>query len=108
MSRTLRRNKQYLIDQVVGSYEERTRDTWWLNYLYPGLTTDQAYERSVARFTRDHHSGHYGVPRWYRQLHGSHKVRRREKAHLHHCLKEDALDTHLPDSRCRDSFFYFW
>ena len=108
MSRTLRRNKKHLIASSVGSREDNQRDCWWLMHRYPTLTFDQAYDRRRHRYTRDHHSGHFGVPRWYRRRHGSKKLRMREGHLLFLHDREDSWEAHSPDSRCRDAKWYWW
>lgn len=108
MSRTLRRNKKHLIDRWVGNRETNRADPWWLMYRYPTLTFDQAYERSRSRYTRDHSSGHFGVPRWFRRRHGAKVIRLREKSAIYIHLHDDSWDSHLPDSRCRNAKWFWW
>lgn len=108
MSRTTRRNKKHLINQFVGTREENLIDPWWRFNYDEGLTHEQMYERRVHWYTRDHRTGRFGVPRWYRQMHGVHLYRRLEKHKLHKHLREDSFDNHLPDPRIRDSMYYWW
>ena len=108
MSRTFRRKDYRLINRWVGSREEHTRDPQWLMYRYPTLTFDQAYARLVACYTRDHHKGHYGVPRWFRRLHGSKQLRLNESIKLHRHQWDDSWDNHVPESRCRNAKWYWW
>lgn len=56
----------------------------------------------------DHRSGLYGVPRWYRHEHGAWLIRRREKKKLQQHMKEDTWENHQPDSRFRDSKYFWW
>lgn len=57
---------------------------------------------------RDHRSGLIGVPRWYRHEHGAWVIRRREKHKLHLHLKNESWEEHLPESRFRDTMYYWW
>lgn len=106
MSRTLRRNKKHLINDHVGTFDEFRGYDWWLRRRYPGLTAEQAYERAVHRYTRDHHPGYFGVPRWYRRMHGSKAVRVRENQALRVHHRYDSWDAHIPESRYRSAGYY--
>lgn len=108
MSRTTRRNKKHLINSFVGTRDECLRDPWWRNGSYGSITPEQAYERRVHWYTRDHRSGRFGVPRWYRHEHGAHAMRRLENHRLRKHVREDTLEVHLPDSRMRNSAYYWW
>lgn len=108
MSRTFRRNKKTLIDRHVGTRDENLRDSWWILNRFPTCTAEKAYEKAVARYTRDHHSGHYGVPRWFRRQHGSKQIRLNENHKLHRYLLEDRLEAHAPENRVRDAKWYWW
>jgi len=108
MSRTTRRNKKHQIESFVGTREENLRDPWWrLGYRHD-LTPEQMYERRVHWYTRDHRSGRFGVPNWYRREHGVFRTRRRETINLHRHLRADSWDNHLPENRQRDSMYYWW
>lgn len=109
MSRTTRRNKKYLINAYLGTKSEFCDDPWTQAYAaQQGLTVLQHYQQRKARYTRDHRTGRFGVPRWYRHEHGAHAMRRLEKHRLHRALVTDSLDNHLPDQRMRNSAFYWW
>ena len=109
MSRTKRRQEKYRIEQYVA--EEESAKCGREPYVAPllrHLTTEQRLKYHRAWISRDHRSGLFGVPRWYRQLYGCDVVRREEKKKLHRCLRQDCWEDHLPDSRVRDSMFYWW
>ncbi len=111
MSRTIRRNKKHLIQSYCGNLDELRQEfahgcRWVKDSHILGI--DRAYQRKVARFTRDHRSGRFGIPRWYRQMHGVHLYRRLEKQKIHKHLREDSFDNHLPEPRIRDSMYYWW
>ena len=108
MSRTIRRNQKWLTNYYVGSREECVKDPHWVMHRYPTLTFEQAYAREKARLHRDHNPGHYGVPRWFRRLHGSKQIRLNEKAALHRCVRHDQYDVHAPDSKARNAAWYWW
>lgn len=108
MSRTTRRTQKHLIDRWVGSREANHADSWWVMYRYPTCTFEQAYDRCKARYTRDHHSGHYGVPRWYRRRCGSKELRLREQRALHRHWHQDSFDAYSPDNRCRGAGYYWF
>ena len=108
MSRTFRRNKKWQINHYIGSYEENAEDPWYTMYRYPTLTYDQAYDHMRARLTRDHHPGHYGVPRWFRRMHGSKHVRMKEKARLFRCWQRDEWDQHFSENRMRNAKWFWW
>lgn len=108
MSRTYRRNRQYLIDHWVGRPSEMEEASWWLMSLYPTLTLQQAYDRHRTRYRRDHASGHYGVPRHFRRLHGSKRLRTQEAIKLHRGMRSGEWDNHLPESRARNAAYYWF
>jgi hypothetical protein len=108
MSRTTRRNKQHLIDSYVGTRDECLRDPWWRGWYGQGVSPELAYDRLVARYTRDHRSGRFGVPNWYRREHGVFRTRRKEKIAIHQHLRTDSWDNHLPENRSRDHRYYWW
>jgi hypothetical protein len=109
MSRTLRRNKKHLILDHVGAPDKCKRDGWWMGHChYRDLPFEQAYARSVHRYTRDHHNGYYGIPRWYRRLHGSKDVRLRENQALHVHHHRDSWDAHIPETRYRSKGYHWF
>lgn len=108
MSRTTRRNKQHLINSYVGTREESLRDPWHRLWNNEHLTPEQKYERHVHWYIRDHRSGKFGIPRWYRHEFGAGLKRRRERAAIHRHTRDDSWDLHLPESRYRDSMYYWW
>lgn len=108
MARTTRRNKPHLISSYVGSFDEFLQDPWWLSKRYHGCTMEQAYAQYKARYTRDHRSGRYGVPHWFRRLHGSKDLRLCESHKLHCALRSENWESHLPDSRRRNAKWYWW
>lgn len=108
MSRTTRRNKQPLIDSFVGTRDENLKDPWWRNRSRDDLTPEEIYERRVHWFTRDHRSGMFGVPNWYRREHGVFRTRRRERLALHRHTRLDCWETHAPENRQRDSQYFWW
>lgn len=107
MSRTTRRNKKHLIDSFVGTREEALRDPWW-RYGKSDLSPEQVYERRVHWYTRDHRSGRWGVPNWYRREMGVFRTRRKEKLKIHQHLRDDSWDNHVPEGRTRDAKYYWW
>lgn len=48
------------------------------------------------------------VPRWYRQQHGAWPIRRLEKRKLFQHLRQGDWENHLPESRYRDSQYFWW
>lgn len=68
MSRTIRRNKPHLLAQTT---------------------------LPIYRYTRDWHSGKYGVPRWYRHLRYNDRMRRAERDEILRCLQRNEWDDHL-------------
>ena len=108
MSRTYRRNKKHLIRLCVGTREENLREPWVPMYRYPTLDFERAYERQKARFTRDHHSGKFGVPRWYRRQLGTKMLRLRETHRLLRCMRDDSWESHAAESRCRNAKWYWY
>ncbi|QVD49233.1 hypothetical protein LUCX_163 [Xanthomonas phage vB_XciM_LucasX] len=109
MSRTTRRNNPYLLDRYIGTRAEFCNDSWQIYKAEKkGLTLEKAYQQRLHWFSRDHRSGRFGVPAWYRRLHGAHLIRRHEAAKLHKHLREDSWEVHQPDSRFRDSMYYWW
>lgn len=108
MARTTRRNKKHLIQRHCGTREENVKDPWFVMWRYPTLTFEQAYARTRARLHRDHRSGRFGVPNWFRRQHGVFKVRHKEKHAIHRHLRDDSWDNHLPDNRVRGAGWYWW
>lgn len=108
MSRTLRRNKKHLIDDHVGTREANQRDDWWMRYRYPDLSFEQAYARAVHRYTGDRPKGRFGIPRWYRRMHGSKEVRVRENHALYLHRREDTWESHAPENRYRSTGYAWW
>lgn len=108
MSRTFRRTRPHEIRQRYGTRSEEAKEPWWIMCHYPTLTFEQAYERAVARYHRDHPSGHYGIPRAFRRLHGSKAVRLSEYRAIHRGLRRDEWDDHLPDNRFRGVAQYWY
>ena len=108
MSRTFRRNKKYLVRQVVGTWDDHVADQWWVRRRYQGLTLRQSYEKRVARYRRDHHSGHYGVPGWFVRMQFNRPLRREDRRELHRCLRNDEWDDHLPPRMFRAASWYWW
>lgn len=108
MARTFRRNKKYLILKVVGTIEQVYDDRAWFQWRYPDLSLELAYSRCKAHYTRDHHSGHHGVPRWFRRMHGSKALRLDEQCKLHRSIRRDEWDDHLPENRTRNASWYWW
>ena len=107
MSRTTRRNKKYFIDRYLGTREELERNAQYLIDRYPdGLTFEQAYERNRARYTRDRHSGIHGKPNYWRRVNGVWKIRQHEQQSLHHHLRTDSWEEHLPENRQRRGYWY--
>lgn len=103
MSRTYRRQQPHLRNANLGTRSDEARDPWWLMYRYPTLTFDQAYDRALARFHRDHHRGHFNAPRDFRRRWGSKLIRCRETQKLHRHLRRDEWDDHLSEHRARDA-----
>lgn len=108
MARTFRRNKKYLILKVVGTIEHTYDDRAWFQWRYPDLAPELAYSRCKARYTRDHHPGRHGVPRWFRRMHGSKALRLDEQCKLHRSLRRDEWDDHLPENRTRNASWDWW
>lgn len=120
MSRTLRRIKKHQVLQFCGTFEEFVQ--WELRYppiskyrkgstefdRHAQLDLHRKYVRKIVRYTRDHHSGHYGVPRWYRQMNGALPMRRRENGAIRRRIENNCWDDHLPESRCRSHRYYWW
>lgn len=105
MARTYRRNKKHLVLDHCGTFEETRDDRWWDD---AHLTPEQTYARRVARFTRDHPSGRFGVPHWYRRLHGSKRLRLLELIKLRRHLRDGEWEKHLPENRTRTAKWYWW
>lgn len=108
MSRTVRRNKKHLIHSFCGAPDTVQKDPWWVLMRYRDLTPEKAYARNVARYTRDHPSGRFNVPNWYRREHGVFRLRRREKQAIHRHMRADCWESHLPDNRMCESMYQFW
>lgn len=136
MSRTKRRTQKHLIAERFGNLSQFLQDNYYkapimsgrvkqwnmgfswnegffvangyVTRKYHGCMAVQVYQKKVAAFTGDTRSGLHGVPRWYRNLHGARPIRRNERAKLHRHLREDCWESHLPDSRFRNSKYYWW
>lgn len=137
MARTTRRNKRHLILDTLGDFSRFVNDVfywpeihayrtklWYIDLLGPlrgkfvcnaymeakfhGCTVKQVYDKRLAAQIGDTRSGLHGVPRWYRHEHGAHYNRRVEKHKLHTHQRRDEWDDHLPESRCRDTKYYWW
>ena len=109
MSRTYRRQQKFRINQHVK--EEESTHCGLEPYVVPRLrhlTDDERIKYHRAWISRDHRSGLFGVPRWYRRKYGTEVVRKKEKQELHRCLVQGDWDDHLPDNRVRDSMYYWW
>jgi len=108
MARTIRRKTKWLEHHYVGTREECLNDVMWWHSRYKSLTPEQAYERRIARLHRDHHQGHWNVPRDFRRTYGSKKVRTREAQKLHRHLRRDEWDDHLPINKGRSAAWYWF
>lgn len=106
MARTKRRNHSF--NREYGTYDDFCQDYSHWMWRYPCLNIEQIYERVRARYHRDHRAGMYGVPRWYRMLHGAHHTRRVEQQKLVLGLQRGEWEDHSPDARVRDSKHYWW
>lgn len=110
MSRTYRRkNESYLKDLYVGTKHEYINCPYNQNEAKrSGLTAEQAYAQRLAWFHGKSKPGAYSQPKWFRRKHGSHHSRRVEQLGLHHALRADQWDNHLPESRNRNTMFRNW
>lgn len=103
MSRTTRRNKKHLIHTHVGTPDD------FVGWKYRRLPPEIAYQRAVARFTRDRHSGIYNHPSWWVRLHYTRPSRRHAKTEIRRCLRQDCWDDHV-DQKLRGArtAYYWW
>lgn len=106
MSRTRRRNNRDIIRQHCGRREDIDR---WDRERWPGRDDDHVYARRINDFIRDHHSGIYGIPRWWRRQHWTQPLRRDGKRELYRCLQLGSWDDHLPTCLGGDlRHGYYW
>ena len=105
MSRTFRRNNKNQIRRYCG-LPEHIDD--WDRRRYGGNTVEETYKRRVHWFTRDHHSGMFSPPSWFVNLKFNRPQRRAERAKLFHHLQTGEWDNHLPDSRTRGAYRYWF
>lgn len=110
MSRTIRRKQSYLTRSYLGPKDDYfyPHPIYWTLEGSPDLTPQQNYDRQCARFHRDHPSGRFGVPRFYRSLYGARLNRRIERAKIHHGIRDDSWDGHFGEPRTRDHAFWNW
>lgn len=108
MSRTFRRNKPYLIDRHVGTLDELIRGETYVRKNHERSTPERTYARMKTYITADKSRGAYGVPRWFRRLHGTLHIRRHTDRMLKYHLMNDSLDAFVPDPRTRDRRCYWW
>lgn len=92
MSRTFRRNKKHLIFIWCGTLEEVDD---WDRKRFKGHSDKQIFYKRVHRFTRDHHSGKYGTPRYFRSIYFMRPERRMAYTELQRCIRKGEWDDHL-------------
>lgn len=107
MSRTYRRNTKELIRQSIGSFEDNLRDSWWMEYRYPGLAPEVAYAQRLAWWRRDCKSGDRSPPSWYVNLYFTRRQRREEQIALKAYMLSEEWDAFLTTPYLR-SAAYRW
>lgn len=105
MSRTIRRKGQF--ERLIGTYEEFCQDYSYWMWRRPCLNIQQIFEKERAHFYRDQHSGHYGVPRWFRNWY-MREERRQQRQQIHRCIRADEWGDFLVINPPDRSKWYFW
>lgn len=101
MSRTFRRNKKHLMERQIGDLEHFHRNYSYWMWRYPCLNIVQIHERVTARYLRDHKSGIFSAPRWFRHQDYNGPERRAERIEIHRCIRADTWDDHLTGHHAR-------
>ena len=113
MARTIRRttgrNKHGVVmpthNYIVHPYDP-PEDDYWLRRM-KGLTPEQAKAWAISHFHRDHHSGHYGVPRWFRNRFNR-DDRHDQRREIYRCLKQEDFDDFLVIDNPDSAKWYWW
>ncbi len=109
MSRTKRRTCADLIRRKVGNNPSAARIRGLIHWRYADLPDEQAYACSRAHLHRDRKlycNG--GVPNAFINLYVTRPERRRTKAELHHCQRNDTWEAMLPANDNRQFRPFYW
>ncbi len=109
MSRTIRRHNAHSKSWYLGTREEYLTDPWYhREAVRAGMTVEKAWDQRQAAYHRCSKRGKWAVPKFYRQQHGILLMRRIERLKLHHHLRNDTWELHLPESRMRNMMYQHW
>lgn len=108
MSRTFRRNKKPLILMACGTLSEAIEDSSWIMHRHPMPTIEQAYQKKVALYTGDNHSGKFRPARWWVRQYYTRPNRRLAGETMRHSLLNDGGESYLEPINKGALWFYFW
>lgn len=109
MSRTFRRNKKHSINSFVGTKEECRQEydqTGFVGWRSREGTFEQQYQHRLHWYTRDHRSGRFGVPYWYRRMMRTKPERLSARHQIHLAVRGD-LEEH-ESLRFPNNAKWFW